>query len=682
MFQQHQGESLSEARTCFKDLLQKNPHHDIDLWLKVQIFYDHVNSASRRTIDQSAGGSKVTTFDLLGLIEDEVLFGNPGDEDAVCVCLLLALEVIFMGRLLVQEVNDTLMRWEHLQGINKNHKYVPTYTLSGFVWAFKNLNPIYDLGLTIAARRSDWYIIFLDLFIHYIRRTPPIGATSICDDYLQKLFAARKCGKIERKDFLIVCRTESSIIEINLIHDGLITELNACIFKLEAIIQVLARERNGGVAEKLDFNDDLSHLSIDFCDELNHEFLELFESTICFSGSASLDLLFDEDVAKNLNPIYDLGPTIAARRSDWYTVFLDLFIHYIPRTPPIGATSICDDYLQKLFAARKCGKIERKDFLIVCRTESSIIEINLIHDDLITELNACIFKLEAIIQVLAREQNGGVSKKLDFNDDLSHLSNDFCDELNHEFLELFESTICFSGLASLDLRFDEDVAKEYIVQEELRLRIKEKERVQLKEQKIMEEDNRLRLEREKMLRLEENKRERIAPAKRGLVSGDASLYYWVKTYRIAEKKRPYYGLKEPDVTELIKDVIPWVEHIELWVNYMWYVRPDKADWVMVSSYFVQLLLQETLHCGMLIGRDSLFHGPMLTKMTSSDDLVLDVFNDTCFIDYPLRYTGSLFPMRLSRNERLSYSHISEFSLLLVYINSSFIDTFDDMVLTG
>ncbi|GKC97911.1 zinc finger, CCHC-type containing protein, partial [Tanacetum coccineum] len=47
MFQQHQGESLSEAWTHFKDLLQKVPHHGIDLWLQVQIFYDHVNLATR-----------------------------------------------------------------------------------------------------------------------------------------------------------------------------------------------------------------------------------------------------------------------------------------------------------------------------------------------------------------------------------------------------------------------------------------------------------------------------------------------------------------------------------------------------------------------------------------------------------------------------------------------------------
>ncbi|GJX91443.1 zinc finger, CCHC-type containing protein [Tanacetum coccineum] len=55
MYQQHQGESLSEAWTCFKDLLQKVPH-GIELWLQVQIFYNHVNPATRQTIDQSAVG--------------------------------------------------------------------------------------------------------------------------------------------------------------------------------------------------------------------------------------------------------------------------------------------------------------------------------------------------------------------------------------------------------------------------------------------------------------------------------------------------------------------------------------------------------------------------------------------------------------------------------------------------
>nr|GEV21926.1 zinc finger, CCHC-type [Tanacetum cinerariifolium] len=53
IFQQHQGESLSEAWTHFKDLLQKVPYHGIDLWLQIQIFYDYVNPITRRTIDQA-----------------------------------------------------------------------------------------------------------------------------------------------------------------------------------------------------------------------------------------------------------------------------------------------------------------------------------------------------------------------------------------------------------------------------------------------------------------------------------------------------------------------------------------------------------------------------------------------------------------------------------------------------
>ncbi|GJV85980.1 MAK10-like protein [Tanacetum coccineum] len=41
MFHQHHGESLSEAWTRFKDLLQKVPHHGIDHWLQDLAFYDN-----------------------------------------------------------------------------------------------------------------------------------------------------------------------------------------------------------------------------------------------------------------------------------------------------------------------------------------------------------------------------------------------------------------------------------------------------------------------------------------------------------------------------------------------------------------------------------------------------------------------------------------------------------------
>ncbi|GJY65517.1 hypothetical protein Tco_0467755 [Tanacetum coccineum] len=83
IFQQHHGESLFEAWTRFKDLLQKVPHHGIDLWLQVQIFYDHVNPVTRRTIDQSTSG-KLRDRNAEGswaLLEDLALYDNESWND-------------------------------------------------------------------------------------------------------------------------------------------------------------------------------------------------------------------------------------------------------------------------------------------------------------------------------------------------------------------------------------------------------------------------------------------------------------------------------------------------------------------------------------------------------------------------------------------------------------------------
>ncbi|GKE66647.1 zinc finger, CCHC-type containing protein [Tanacetum coccineum] len=56
MFQQHHGESLSEAWTRFKELLQKVPHHGIDRWLQIQTFYDHLSFHLKCEIDLAADG--------------------------------------------------------------------------------------------------------------------------------------------------------------------------------------------------------------------------------------------------------------------------------------------------------------------------------------------------------------------------------------------------------------------------------------------------------------------------------------------------------------------------------------------------------------------------------------------------------------------------------------------------
>ncbi|GKB66712.1 zinc finger, CCHC-type containing protein [Tanacetum coccineum] len=84
MFQQHQGESLSEAWTCFKDLLQKVPHHGIDRWLQIQIFYDHVSFHLKCEIDRTAGGKirNKKPDESWEIIENLALYDHEGWNDA------------------------------------------------------------------------------------------------------------------------------------------------------------------------------------------------------------------------------------------------------------------------------------------------------------------------------------------------------------------------------------------------------------------------------------------------------------------------------------------------------------------------------------------------------------------------------------------------------------------------
>ncbi|GJW05916.1 zinc finger, CCHC-type containing protein [Tanacetum coccineum] len=64
MNQQHQGESISEAWTHFKDLLQKVPHHGIDHWLQIQIFtiiFPFILSARLMTLSAANSAIRMPT---------------------------------------------------------------------------------------------------------------------------------------------------------------------------------------------------------------------------------------------------------------------------------------------------------------------------------------------------------------------------------------------------------------------------------------------------------------------------------------------------------------------------------------------------------------------------------------------------------------------------------------------
>ncbi|GJS15807.1 zinc finger, CCHC-type containing protein [Tanacetum coccineum] len=85
MFQQHQRESLSQAWTRFKDLLQKVPHHGIELWLQIQIFYDRIDEALNKTIDYAAEGQlrKLSAEKAWATIEKSAQYEEEGWNDPV-----------------------------------------------------------------------------------------------------------------------------------------------------------------------------------------------------------------------------------------------------------------------------------------------------------------------------------------------------------------------------------------------------------------------------------------------------------------------------------------------------------------------------------------------------------------------------------------------------------------------
>ncbi|GKE09003.1 hypothetical protein Tco_1412554 [Tanacetum coccineum] len=77
-------ESLSEAWTRFKDLLQKVPHHGIDRWLQIQIFYDHVSFHLKCEIDRAAGGKlrDKNADESWEIIENLALYDHEGWNDS------------------------------------------------------------------------------------------------------------------------------------------------------------------------------------------------------------------------------------------------------------------------------------------------------------------------------------------------------------------------------------------------------------------------------------------------------------------------------------------------------------------------------------------------------------------------------------------------------------------------
>ncbi|GJU02935.1 hypothetical protein Tco_1113273 [Tanacetum coccineum] len=189
-----------------------------------------------------------------------------------------------------------------------------------------------------------------------------------------------------------------------------------------------------------------------------------------------------------------------------------------------------------IFAFQKSCKRAHSSFRVsssVCTTD--IISKKWLKDEVISGLNVRVFKLETIIQVLARERNKE-----------------------------------YRGIGVAPYYSDEDISNYFVVEDKLRL--------------CLEDEERMRLDQEKNI-LEE-KRFRVEEVKKDL----SRLFHSLDTVWLTPDIKRF--ISQQGQVKLEKG---WLskEHTDLWVDYMWYGRPDNANWAMVSCYFVQILLQNS-----------------------------------------------------------------------------------------
>nr|GEV31945.1 hypothetical protein [Tanacetum cinerariifolium] len=83
-------------------------------------------------------GYDVKIIDVLALLEDEEKFSKVSNEDAIRVCLFLFLEGEHIWRQLYDSIRNVSSKHklEHLVGLRKNSNHVPSYSLTGFLFAF------------------------------------------------------------------------------------------------------------------------------------------------------------------------------------------------------------------------------------------------------------------------------------------------------------------------------------------------------------------------------------------------------------------------------------------------------------------------------------------------------------------------------------------------------------------
>nr|GEW32035.1 phospholipase-like protein [Tanacetum cinerariifolium] len=239
---------------------------------------------------------------------------------------------------------------------------------------------------------------------------------------------------------------------------------------------------------------------------------------------------------------------------------------------------------KKLSASRKRGKKDTRDLPIIRRCDTTSVEEIKVKDCVISERNSHVYKFETIIK-----------DKLFVAEFFSNISSEYLDALNEEFNELYQTSFIDNRLAKNGLDYDDDLVKDYLIQEDCMVIQEEEERCHLEDLKMKEALFLSSLKEE----VKDLSRYNKVPDRVYLTDAfDIFLgrqgpfrakFLWCKD--VSGDRRFWETLVCLDPCKK-----GWImnEHVELWVNYMWHVRPQDADWAMVGGYFVQLILQDTI----------------------------------------------------------------------------------------
>ncbi|GJV63821.1 phospholipase-like protein [Tanacetum coccineum] len=186
-------------------------------------------------------GYDVKIIDLFALFDDEEKFSKLSDEDAIRLCLLLSLEVIFMRRELVSVVDDVYLRmvndleawnlfpWDmdiRVFLCNRWWTKVPEIIPRALSWRRKaefnqyeyfgelfRKAPI-ELAPTKDEVQCNWYAPSNDYFMWYVPKSPPVSIGGLYEEYLNKRSAARAAKKKSSEDFYpSECVREASLID-------------------------------------------------------------------------------------------------------------------------------------------------------------------------------------------------------------------------------------------------------------------------------------------------------------------------------------------------------------------------------------------------------------------------------------------------------------------------------------